>query len=656
MMALFLASVSLLLVTGLAALFSRKGSLIAVAGGVIAGLLGLIPVLASLFTSAAFTLCIGWDVPFGAFSLEIDPLSAFFLLPVFLISPMAALYGQAYLQSQGGHVKSWFFWNSLVASMALLVAARNAVLFLVAWEIMSLCSFFLVVCEHRHAESRRAGWIYLVSTHLGTAFIVVLFLFLGNSAHSFDFSEFVHAGIVSSPASTLLFFLSVVGFGTKAGFVPLHVWLPEAHPAAPSHVSALMSGVMIKMGIYGLVRTLTFFNAYPFSWAAVLIAVGALSGILGVLFAIAQHDVKRLLAYHSVENIGIITLGLGIGLLGTSLQLPFVAVIGFAGGLLHVLNHAVFKSLLFLGAGSVAVRVGTRNMDQLGGLLKRMPRTGVAFFIGAAAIAGVPPLNGFVSELLIFYAGFDSIVQGSVPVVAATVAAVAALALIGGLAVACFTKVFGIVFLGEPRSPKAEQAEEADALMTGPMLVLASLCGLIALTSPLILGVFKGILPGITHLSEAACSFRLDRAAHTLEGFLVAAAAVIVITAVLVWVRRRLLSRRPQTVVVTWDCGYVTPSARMQYTSSSFAQPLVDLFAHVLRTHKHLEAPAGHFPAIASIRTHTADIFRRLLFDPLFAAVQRVLIVGHFLQHGRVHLYVLYIALTLLILFAVKLQ
>jgi formate hydrogenlyase subunit 3/multisubunit Na+/H+ antiporter MnhD subunit len=656
MMTLFIASVSLLLATGFAALFSRKGSLIAVAGCVIAGLLGLIPVLASLLTSAAFTLRTGWDVPFGAFSLEIDPLSAFFLLPVFLLSPMAALYGQAYLKSQGGHVKSWLFWNSLVASMAVLVAARNAVLFLVAWEIMSLCSFFLVVCEHQHAESRRAGWIYLVSMHLGTAFIVALFLLLGNSAQSFDFSEFPQAGIVSSPAATLLFFLSVVGFGTKAGFVPLHVWLPEAHPAAPSHVSALMSGVMIKMGIYGLVRTLTFFSTYPFSWAAVLIAVGALSGILGVLFAIAQHDVKRLLAYHSVENIGIITLGLGIGLLGTSLQLPFVAVIGFAGGLLHVLNHAVFKSLLFLGAGAVAVRAGTRDMDQLGGLLKRMPRTGVTFFIGAAAIAGVPPLNGFVSELLIFYAGFDSIVQGSVPVVAATVAAVAALGLIGGLAVACFTKVFGIVFLGEPRSPTAEQAHEADALMTGPMLVLASLCGLIAFTSPLILGVFNGILPGLTHLSAAACSFRLDRAAHTLEGFLVAAAAVLVITAVLFWVRRRLLSGRPQTVVVTWDCGYVTPSARMQYTSSSFAQPLVDLFAHVLRTHTHLEAPAGHFPAIASIRTHTADIFRRLLFDPLFAAVQRVLIAGHFLQHGRVHLYVLYIALTLLILFAVKLQ
>jgi hydrogenase-4 component B len=240
--------------------------------------------------------------------------------------------------------------------------------------------------------------------------------------------------------------------------------------------------------------------------------------------------------------------------------------------------------------------------------------------------------------------------------VVATVAAVTALGLIGGLAIACFTKVFGIVFLGEPRSPKAEQAHEADALMTVPMLVLASLCGLIALTSPMILGVFNGILPGLTHLSAAACSLRLDRAAHTLQGFLVAAAALIVITAVLVWVRRRLLSDRPQTVVVTWDCGYVTPSARMQYTSSSFAQPLVDLFAHVLRTHKHLEAPVGHFPSIALIRTHTADIFRRLLFDPLFAAVRRALIAGHFLQHGRVHLYVLYIALTLLILFAVKLQ
>jgi hydrogenase-4 component B len=653
---LFLSAVSLLLATGLAALFSRKGPQIAVGGCIVAGILGLIPVLASLLTSAAFTLRTGWNVPFGAFSLEIDPLSAFFLLPVFLLSPMAALYGQAYLKSQGGHVKSWFFWNGLVASMAVLVASRNAVLFLLAWEIMSLCSFFLVVCEHRHAESRHAGWTYLVSTHLGTACIVALFVLLGNSAHSFDFSEFIRSGIVSSPAAGLLFFLSVVGFGTKAGFVPFHVWLPEAHPAAPSHVSALMSGVMIKMGIYGLVRSLTFFNVYPFSWAAALIAVGALSGIMGVLFAIAQHDVKRLLAYHSVENIGIITLGLGIGVLGTSLQMPLVAVIGFAGGLLHVLNHAIFKSLLFLGAGAVAVRAGTRDMDRLGGLLKRMPRTGIAFFIGAAAIAGVPPLNGFVSELLIFFAGYDGIAQGSALVVATAGAAVAALGLIGGLAVACFTKVFGIVFLGEPRSPQAEQAHEANALMTGPMLVLASLCGLIALTSPLILGVFEGILPNLTHLSAAACSFRLDRAVYTLEGFLVAAAAVIGMAGVLVWARRSLLSGRSQTIVATWDCGYVKPSVRMQYTSSSFAQPLVDLFAPILRTHKHLEAPTGHFPSSASIRTHTADPFRRFFFDPLFAAVRRALIAGHVLQHGRVHLYVLYIALTLLILFAVKLQ
>jgi formate hydrogenlyase subunit 3/multisubunit Na+/H+ antiporter MnhD subunit len=273
---------------------------------------------------------------------------------------------------------SWFFFNLLVASMALVVVARNGILFLVAWELMALASFFLVTMQDDEERVRDAGRTYLVASHLGTAFLLVLFIMLAGGTDSLDFDRFAagsHAG--------LLFILAAIGFGTKAGFVPLHVWLPEAHPAAPSHVSAVMSGVMIKTGIYGLVRTLTFLGPLP-AWAGwLLVGVGVTSGVLGVLFALAQHDLKRLLAYHSVENIGIITLGLGLGLVGLRAGFAPLAVLGFAGALLHVLNHALFKGLLFLGAGAVLHGTKTRDMEELGGLLKRMPWTGPLFLIGA---------------------------------------------------------------------------------------------------------------------------------------------------------------------------------------------------------------------------------------------------------------------------------
>ena len=301
----------------------------------------------------------------------------------------------------------WFFFNGLAASMAMVAVAANGVLFLICWEVMALCSFFLVTFESEEESVQRAGWTYLVATHIGTAFLLVLFLMLGRQAGggSLDFDTFLAARGHMGAAADVLFLLALVGFGAKAGFVPFHIWLPEAHPAAPSPVSAVMSGVMLKTGIYGILRTLTFLGAPHLWWGWLLIATGLVSGIFGVLMALAQHDLKRLLAYHSVENIGIIALGLGLGVLGVAWRLPALAVLGFAGGLLHVVNHALFKGLLFMGAGSVQHATGTREIDLLGGLIKRMPWTGRTFLIGAVAICGLPPLNGFVSELLIYTGG-----------------------------------------------------------------------------------------------------------------------------------------------------------------------------------------------------------------------------------------------------------
>jgi hydrogenase-4 component B len=319
---------------------------------------------------------VAWQVPFGSFFVQLDALAAFFLLPILGLAAVAALYGGKYLmayRSRKNLGAAWFFFNLLVASMVMVTLAQNGILFLLAWEIMSLASYFLVTFEDEKESVRQAGWTYLVATHLGTAFLLVLFLVLGRQAGSLDFERFLTASPAISPVAGVAFLLALIGFGTKAGFMPLHVWLPEPHPVAPSHVSALMSGVMIKTGIYGLLRILTFLGHPEAWWGWVLIGIGLASGPGGVLFALAQHDLKRLLAYHSVENIGIIDLGLGVGLLGLALDQPVLAVLGLDSGLLHFLNHALFKGMLFLGTGAAIHATGTRDIDHLGGLIRRMP-------------------------------------------------------------------------------------------------------------------------------------------------------------------------------------------------------------------------------------------------------------------------------------------
>jgi formate hydrogenlyase subunit 3/multisubunit Na+/H+ antiporter MnhD subunit len=447
----------------------------------------------------------------------------------------------------------------------------------------------------------------------------------------------------------------VVGFGAKAGFMPLHVWLPEAHPAAPTHVSAVMSGVMIKTGIYGLVRILTFLGPPPLWWGWALCGIGISSGILGVLYALAQHDLKRLLAYHSVENIGIIALGLGVGLIGLSSGSATLAVLGFAGGLLHVLNHALFKGLLFLGAGAVMHGAGTREIDHLGGLLKRMPWTGMSFLIGAVAISGLPPLNGFVSELLIYVGAFQGVTTLGNAATAPALAVIAGLALIGGLAAACFAKAFGIVFLGEPRSDHAAQAHEAGMAVRLSLLLLAMSCVLIGLGAPWVVEALIFTLMNATGLSADSVHTALLSVHSTFSTLVLASLILLVLLTLLASLRHRLLATRAVTEHVTWDCGYARPTPRMQYTASSFAQPLTSLFHFVLRSRFHYFMTPGLFPRAASLATETEDLSRARLYHPLFIRIGRGLSSLRWVQHGQVHLYVLYIAITLLVLLVWKL-
>ena len=663
-MGLFLIAMSLVALGGLGALLlGRSGRWASAcgAGGAVAGCaMGLVPAFRALLGAPVESLRLAWSIPGGAFVVALDAVSGLFLVPTLFLSLLAAIYGTEYLRgfretkSLGA---AWCCFDFLVVSMGLVLVARNGILFLLAWETMALVSFFLVTFEREKAAVREAGWIYMVATHLGTACLLAMFVLLADAAGSFDFDDLGRTAAAAPALAGLAFVLAVIGFGTKAGFMPLHVWLPEAHPAAPSHVSAVMSGVMIKTGIYGLVRLLVLLGPPPAWWGWLLVVIGVTSGVLGVLFALAQHDLKRLLAYHSVENIGIIALGLGLGTLGVASGMPALAVLGYGGGLLHVINHALFKGLLFLGAGSVLHGAGTREIDRLGGLLRRMPWTGGCFLVGAAAIAGLPPLNGFVSEFLIYLAAFGSLAgaEGQVMPPIPGLVVIGALALIGGLATACFTKAFGIVFLGEPRSADAALAHEAGPAMRLPMVLLATACVGVGLFPVAAVFALTPALLLVARQPKAAVTAILAGAADSLRMVAIGAALLLVIVAFLTILRRRLLAGRSVEETGTWDCGYARPTARMQYTASSFAQPLTELFGLVLRTRTRLVPPKGLFPRRAALETDTPDAFSELLFRPAFAGIERALDRLRVLQQGRIQVYVLYIVLTLIALMVWKL-
>ena len=651
-MTLFLTALALMVAGGAAAWAAGRrpwASALGAATGALGSAAALLVAAEAALSGRLCDLHLAWPLPFGSFHVGFDGLSAFFAAVTALVCGLAAVYGMAYLRPHAARRPlgaAWFAFNLLTASMLLVTVARDAVLFLVAWELMSLTSFFLVMFEGERPETITAGWTYLVATHLGTAFLLALFVLLGGDAAEMDFSR-----LGAPPADAgACFLLALVGFGTKAGFVPLHVWLPRAHPAAPSHVSAVMSGVMIKTGIYGLLRVLTFLGPPAPWWGWTLVAVGAVSGVLGVLLALAQHDLKRLLAYHSVENIGIIAIGLGLGLVGLATGDAALAVLGTLGGLMHVLNHAVFKSLLFFGAGAVLHAAGTRDLERLGGLIHRMGTTGASFLIGSAAISGLPPLNGFVSEFLIYLGAFGWLAghPGSGAAGLPAIVAILALAMIGGLAAACFAKAFGVAFLGEPRSEAAAGAHECPAGMRLPMVALAALCMAIGLLGALAISAAipaaAVVLPGLDVAAASAHAhewlWRLGAAFGLLVALAAGAAAL----------RRRLLAGRTVATAVTWDCGYAAPTARMQYTASSFAAPLVGSFRLLLRPEAHVQPPEGLFPKAASLHTRVDDPFEGRLFGPLFRRVRDLAARLHWLQAGPNQLYVLYVAAALLAL------
>ncbi len=583
-----------------------------------------------------------WSLPHAALAFAFDPIAAWFLAPLLVVPPLLAHYGRAYWPDDA-HPESArrlrLYLGLTAAAMLLLPLAANAILFLMAWEAMALLGFLMMVCEDRDEAVRRAGWIYLGAAHLGTLCLFAGFALMAGATGSFTLQT-LPVGFAASPRGTATFVLLLLGFGLKAGLVPLHLWLPVAHPAAPSHVSAFLSGLMLKMGVLGLVRFLALVPDPPLAWGAVLLVAGAASAVIGILQATGQRDIKRLLAFSSIENLGIIALGLGLAVVGRAIHRADVLALGLAGALLHVWNHALFKTMLFLAAGAVAHGAGTRDMEHLGGLAKRMPYTAAIVVLGAAAICGLPPLNGFVSEWFLYLAAFRALGPGGW---SWAVLAVVALALVGGLAVAAFAKLIGTVFLGEPRSVAAERAPEAGAPMRQAMGVLAGLCVLLGLApvavSPLLDRVVRAFGP--------ADAEPLRRLAGLWP--LGLAALILLLLALLAWTRLRGMRSAPAP---TWDCGYVAPTARMQYTGASFTAIIQDTLQWAVRPEAFRQRIRGLFPKPVGYEERVPEPVLERVVMPLSRGMAWIAGRVRVLQGGQVSVYLLYVAITLIALLA----
>lgn len=582
-----------------------------------------------------------------------DALTVFFLVVVALVCIPSAIFSAGYMRHGGLREKmlAWALLAVFILSMSLTVASGNIICFLVFWELMSLASYFLVVFDYKHEKSIRAGLIYLVMTHIGTAAITAAFFILCAQAGSFDF-EVIRAAALSFPDSlrNTVFLFLLFGFAAKAGVVPLHIWLPYAHPQAPSHVSSIMSGVMIKIAIYGMIRFfVTILGPGPAWWGSLIMMLGVISCLVGVIYALMDHDLKKLLAYHSVENIGIILLGVGVAMFFRSNGLGMAAVLGLAAGLYHLVNHALFKGLLFLCSGSVYKATGLRDMEKMGGLIKNMPQTGLFFLVGAMGISALPPLNGFVSEWLTFQALFSgaSVSAGWVKIF--MVLSAAALALTGGLAAACFVKAFGITFLGLPRSIRAQEAVESGSLMKAGMAILAFLVVIFGigagLVTPLLLGISRLAL-GIE---------RVDIPIYLVSVLPPAIAIALFISVVFVLAWNKLVLRRKIVRYNTWDCGYYTLDSRNEYTATAFSKPFRIAFSFFLLPYRRSQKIRDSFYHVREFTysTHTTPVFRRYFYEPLLRLVYRAAYAMRKLQPGSIHLYILYIFAALAGLLAV---
>ncbi len=628
----------------------RAGQWVSTALVVLGCAAGLVSAGAGLIHRNTVVIPFPWQGMGDSF-LGMDALSAFFLMPVFLIGGLGSIFGLGYWEqskaaANAGRVQ--VFWGTMVAGISVLLMAQHGMAFLFGWEMMALSAFFLVGTEDSRAETRKAAWIYLVATHIGTLTLFCMFTFWKHSTGSFALAP-VAPGTMGAAAMNILFALLLTGFGMKAGIMPLHFWLPGAHANAPSHVSAMLSGVMLKTGIYGILRMLSLLPEFPLTWGIAILLLGTFSAVAGILFALAQADLKRALAYSSVENVGIIMMGIGLAMIGASLNQGALVALGLGGALLHVWNHALFKPMLFFASGSILHAAGTRKIDMLGGLASSMPLTATIFLIGSLAISGLPPLNGFMSELLVYIGLLSPMASGGAAQSLAV--AVPFLALVGALALACFVRLYGTVFSGLPRGESALHAHEGSVSMLLPMFILLALCAAIGIfpgfLAPLLDGVVEswaggagnsiGPLPRIASLVPFQALAAL------------CAVLVVLVCALLFCVRAAIQKAKP---AVTWDCGYAAPGSRMQYSGSSIANSFTTVFSAILHPRSRRPKIAGEFPSPSFMRSRLDDPVLDRVLLPFAKKVDERFTWFRRFQQGVIQNYILYIFITVVILLA----
>lgn len=638
----------------LCTLISNISCIAAAAFGLISSLIFLLSnssnIIIDLFVS---------PIPLFSFRIHVDNLSAYFVLGLSIIAICVSLYSIGYLKHYEGRRMGLFnfLYSLFILSMILVFTSGNAVFFLIAWEVMSAVSYFLVVFESEKEETRKAGTLYLIMTAIGTAFLLAAFMLMYAYTGSFDMFGSVAA--IPAGVKSLMFVLFVIGFGTKAGIIPLHIWLPAAHPAAPSNVSALMSGVMIKTAIFGILRfVLGYLKVQDAWWGVLLLVLGVVSAVLGVAYAMMERNVKRLLAFSSIENIGIILMGIGVSFIGFAQKNTLVSSLALTAALFHTLNHTLFKSGLFLGAGSIQFAAHTKDIEKLGGLIKKMPATGLLMLCFSIAISALVPFNGFISEWLTYQSLFAGLAPGHAAINIVAIISVAALALSGALAVACFAKLFGISFLGKPRSSHASNAKEVPWTMRIGMGILAAAClaaGLFPKTVICMIDLVVSSAGGISLASQLQGGFAFASMPLEINGNSITPLNLLAILAgiiILVLFIVRIIGGKYITRKYgTWDCGYEALNARMQYSATGFSKPLKIVFRILFRPSRELKKSGDlpYHPEKMEYTVTSESIFEKHLYEPLTSFVQNVSKKFKYsVQTGSIRRYLAYIFLALI--------
>lgn len=592
---------------------------------------------------------------FGDIPLRIDSLSGWFIILINITTFTGVLYGAGYLKS--APVESslisfhWILYLIFQSSMILVTIVQHSIVFIIVWELMSLSSFLLVMFDHTNQKVVKAGINYLVQMHLSVILITVAFIWVSVKTGTFDFKGI--GTFFGSNVNIWMFLLFFAGFGLKAGFVGLHTWLPQAHPAAPSHISGVMSGVIVKMGIYGIFRIITFLKTDYLLIGDIVLSVSVITGLFGIMNSAVHRDFKKLLAYCTIENIGIIGIGIGLGLIGVAKNENLLIFFGFGGALLHSLNHSLYKSLLFYSAGSVYKQTHTRDMDKLGGLIRTMPQTAILFLTGAIAIGGIPPLNGFISEFLIYSGILSGINSPGISQITLMILTFAGMSIIGGISILTFTKTFGTIFLGTQRQEPDHSPSEVSTLMLIPQYLIVSLMIFIGFFPGLFLNLAGNILGSSTFTAFRFNAAGLGNYLSVMKNISIASFLFIVIIGAMFLIRWFVSRRSEIKTGATWGCAYVAPNTRMQYTGKSYSKSFGKLLNFAMIEKKGFTEirKSEVFPSTRKYRSFYLDLFETKIINPVLLVITRFINLFQFIQNGRIQAYVIYGIVFILAIF-----